>query len=270
MLASLIAERYAKALLRASQAELALDAVGAQAEGLSQALRKAEGAERFLADPLAQPGAKLAVMTAAFEGGPHAVLKSFLQAVIEHKREKFLPLILAEFLRLKDEAQGKAQASLGTARPLDARQVKVLEGALSERLGREVTLKPYTDKELLGGAVLRLGDTVYDASLRSRLKRLGQLLSEGPLPKAKAAASPKPKAKAASVKKAAAKKAAKPAAKKKAPAKKTAAPKAAKAVKAKPAKVKAAKAEATPKPKAKAGKSSAAQALAAKLLKKPS
>jgi len=265
MLASLIAERYAKALLRAAQAELALDAVGAQADGLSQALRKAEGAERFLADPLAQPGAKLAVMTAAFEDGPHAVLKSFLQAVIEHKREKFLPLILAEFLRLKDEAQGKAQASLGTARALDARQVKVLEGALSQRLGREVTLKPYTDKELLGGAVLRLGDTVYDASLRSRLKRLGQLLSEGPLPKARAAATPKPQAKAG---KKAAKAKAKPAAKKplvkKAAAKKAAA-KPAKKTAPKAAKVKAEK----PAKSGKIKSGSAAQALAAKLLKKP-
>lgn len=266
MLASLIAERYAKALLRAAQAESSLDAVGAQAEGLSQALQKAEGAERFLSDPLAQPGAKLAVMTAAFDGEPHAVLKSFLGAVLEQKREKFLPLILAHFLKLKDEAQGKAQASLGTARPLEARQLKVLEGALSQRLGRTVTLKPYTEKELLGGAVLRLGDTVYDASLRTRLKKLGQLLSEGPLPKAKpapvakAAAKPAKKAPAkAAEKKPVAKKAAKPVAKKAEP------KKAAPAAKPKAAKPKAEKAA---KP-VKGGKTSAAQALAAKLLKKP-
>jgi F-type H+-transporting ATPase subunit delta len=269
MLASLIADRYAKALLRASQAETALDAVGAQAEGLSQALQKAEGAERFLADPLAQPGAKLAVMTAAFDGAPHAVLKSFLEAVLEHKREKFLPLILAAFLKLKDEAQGKAQASLGTARPLEPRELGVLEKALSQRLGREITLKPYTDQALLGGAVLRLGDTVYDASLRSRLKKLGQLLSEGPLPKAKKAAAAK--APAAKAKKTGAGKAKAPA--KKAAKAKPAAPKKAKAVKAaaKPAKkaIKS-KAEATTKPKAKSGKpGNAAQALAAKLLKKP-
>jgi F-type H+-transporting ATPase subunit delta len=255
MLASLIAERYAKALLRAAQAESSLDAVGAQAEGLSQALLKAEGAERFLADPLAQPGAKLAVMVAAFDGEPHAVLKSFLGAVLEQKREKFLPLILAAFLKLKDEAQGKAQASLGTARPLEARQLKVLEGALSERLGREVTLKPYTDKELLGGAVLRLGDTVYDASLRSRLQKLGKLLSEGPLPKAKPAPAAKAKAKAA-----------KPA--KKAPAKAAAKKAVAKKPVAKKAAAKKPKAEKAAKP-LKGGKASAAQALAAKLLKKP-
>lgn len=252
MLNTLIAERYAKALLRAAQAEGALDDLGGQAQGLAQALQAAEGVGRFLADPVAEPQAKLAVLEAAFEGRPHALLRSFLQAVLAQKRERFLPLILAEFLRLRDEAQGRAQASLGTARPLAPAELKLLQDGLSRRLGRQITLKPYTERDLLGGAVLRLGDTVYDASLRGRLQRLGRLLSEAPLPKPKAAAppakpskakakaKPKPKAKAA---------VAKPAAKKKAPAK-------AKAVKVKPAKA------------VKIRPSAAGQALAAKLLKK--
>ncbi len=267
MLASLIAERYAKALLRAAQAEQALAAVGAQAQGLSQALKGAEGAERFLADPIAEPAAKLAVMTAAFEGGPHAVLRSFLEAVLAQKRERFLPLILAAFLKLRDEAEGRSEASLGTARPLAAGEVKLLETELSKRLGREVTLKPYTEKELLGGAVLRLGDTVYDASLRSRLKRLGQILAEGPPPRPKRA--PETPAKGAVKSKPGAKKAAAKAKPKAAKPSKPAKKKVTAVSKAKPA-AKAAKpkAKAAAKP-AKKSSSSAGQALAAKLLKKP-
>ncbi len=57
---------------------------------------------------------------------------------------------------------------------------KLLESALSERLGRTVALEPYTDRQLLGGAVLRLGDAVFDGSLRSGLTRLGQQLRRGP------------------------------------------------------------------------------------------
>jgi F-type H+-transporting ATPase subunit delta len=272
MLASLIAERYAKALLRAAQAEKALGDVGAQAQGLSQALQGAEGAQRFLGDPIAEPAAKLAVMAAAFEGGPHAVLRSFLEAVLAQKRERFLPLILKAFLQLRDEAEGRSEASLGTARPLDAGEVALLEGELSRRLGRQVTLKPYTEKELLGGAVLRLGDTVYDASLRSRLKRLGQLLSEGPPPRPKRARSTPAKG-AAQKKPGAKKRAAKPtgkAAKPSKPAKKkVTAVKANSKAKAKPA----AKPKAAVKAKAakavKVKPSTAGQALAAKLLKKP-
>ncbi|HXC62948.1 MAG TPA: ATP synthase F1 subunit delta [bacterium] len=215
MLASLISERYAKALLRAAQAENALDAVGAQARGLELALRAAGGADRFLADPVAMAADKLAVIEGAFEGGMHPLFKAFVKAVLHQKRERFLPRILGNFGTLLDEAEGRVEAKLGTARSLPAEERAMLESALSKRLGRQVTLKPYSDKALLGGAILRIGDTVYDASLRGRLSRLGRLLAEGPPPRPKRAPAPaaggakkKAEGKASSSRKAATKKAA--------------------------------------------------------------
>jgi len=222
MLASLISERYAKALLRAAQAENALDAVGAQARGLELALRAAGGADRFLADPVAMAADKLAVIEGAFEGGMHPLFKAFVKAVLHQKRERFLPRILGNFGTLLDEAEGRVEAKLGTARSLPAEERAMLESALSKRLGRQVTLKPYSDKALLGGAILRIGDTVYDASLRGRLGRLGRRLVQGPISRPKPAAAPKKKP--APAKKAAAKKKAAPI-KAKAPAKKAASPK---------------------------------------------
>jgi len=213
MLATLIAERYAKALLTAAQNEKALAVVGAQAGLLSGALHGAEGATAFLADPLAGAEAKLKVLGAAFGETPHPLMKAFLQTVLEHKRERFLPGILAAFSALVDEAEGRVHAQLGTAKPLPAATRKLLEGALSQRLGRKVALEPYTDRALLGGAVLRLGDTVFDGSLRSSLNRLGQQLRKGPVAKAPKAAKPyaakKAAPKKAPVKKPTAKKAAK-------------------------------------------------------------
>jgi len=243
MLASLISERYAKALLRAAQAESALDAVGPQARGLELALRAADGAGRFLSDPVALAADKLNLIEGAFEGGLHPLFKAFLKAVLHQKRERFLPRILANFGALMDEAEGRVEAKLGTARVLPAQERAMLESALSQRLGREVTLKPYSDKALLGGAVLRIGDTVYDASLRGRLSRLGKLLAEGPSQRPKHAAAKKnasgkpSSSRKAAPKKAAAAKKAQPSKKKtatikaKAPAKKKAAAK-----KTKPAK----------------------------------
>lgn len=187
MLSSIIAERYAKALLRAAQAEDALDAVGIQAQALAQALAGAEAAQRFLSDPVAMASDKLKVLESAFEGGLHPLVRAFLEAVLQQKRERFLPGILAAFNAYRDEAQGRVKASLGTARVLPAAERQLLEQGLSQRLGRQVSLAPYTDKALLGGAVLRVGDTIYDASLLGRLKKLGQLLAEGPPPRPKRA-----------------------------------------------------------------------------------
>jgi|GEM_PF-44678 F-type H+-transporting ATPase subunit delta len=189
MLSSLIAERYAKALLRAAQADNALTEVGAQAQALRQALASAETAERFLADPVALASDKLKVVESAFEGGLHPLIKAFLEAVLQQKRERFLPGILEAFNAYLDEAQGRVEASFGTARVLPVTERELLEQGLSKRLGRQVTLKPYTDKALLGGAVLRMGDTLFDASLQGRLRKLGQLMAEGPPPRPKRAPS---------------------------------------------------------------------------------
>jgi F-type H+-transporting ATPase subunit delta len=215
MLATLIAERYAKALLTAAQNEKALGIVGSQAQLLEQALGAAQGVDGFLSDPLAGAPAKLAVLSAAFSGEAHPLMRAFLQTVLEHKRERYLPAILHAFAALLDEAEGRVQALLGTAKPLPPATRRLLEGALSQRLGRTVVLEPYTDRHLLGGAVLRVGDTVFDGSLRSGLTRLGQTLRRGPLP-----TTPKAPAKKAAVKKTA-KTPTKKAAPKKAVAKKT-------------------------------------------------
>jgi F0F1-type ATP synthase delta subunit len=85
--------------------------VGEQAEGLRQAFAAAAGVDAFLRDPLSEPAAKLAVMASAFEGGPHPIFKSFLEAVLAQKRERFLPLILAHFGALRDEAEGRSEDS---------------------------------------------------------------------------------------------------------------------------------------------------------------
>jgi F-type H+-transporting ATPase subunit delta len=197
MLATLIAERYAKALLTAAQNEQALALVGGQAQSLADALAGVQGAAGFLSDPLAGAPAKLAVLVAAFGDTPHPLMRAFLQTVLEHKRERYLPGILHAFGALVDEAEGRVQAQLGTAKPLPPATRKLLETALSTRLGRTVTLEPYTDRKLLGGAVLRLGDTVFDGSLRSGLIRLGQQMRRAPLPRPKAlSAKKKPAAKA--------------------------------------------------------------------------
>ncbi|HTB21762.1 MAG TPA: ATP synthase F1 subunit delta [bacterium] len=217
MLASLLAERYSKALLRAARAENALPKVGSQAATLREALAGAADSAAFLGDPLAEPGEKLRVLTSVFKDGGHPLLRGFLTAVLEHKRERFLPAILAAFGGLCDAAEGRLAASLGTARSLPAAERALLEASLSRSLKRTVTLEPYTDKALLGGAVLKLGDTVYDGSLRNGLIRLGRMLNEGPAPRAPK--NPKPaqpkapaKAKAKAKPKKAAKAAAKPAA----------------------------------------------------------
>jgi len=180
MLASLIAERYSKALLRAALAENALDEVGGETEILRSALEGAAEAASFLGDPVAQASEKLRVLTGVFDGGGHPIVRGFLSTVLDHKRERFLPAILKAFAGLRDEAQGRVKATFTTARDLPVKEKELLQAALSRRLDRSVVLLPFTDRNLLGGAVLKIGDRVFDGSVQSGLLRLGRLLNEAP------------------------------------------------------------------------------------------
>jgi F-type H+-transporting ATPase subunit delta len=103
---------------------------------------------------------------------------NFLRVLVRHGRIGMLVLIQAVFQRLQEQSQGKRRVRVRTARPLsDASRGQILE-SLKSKLGFEPILQESVDATLLGGMVLQVGDTVFDSSLRSRLKQLQGRLVE--------------------------------------------------------------------------------------------
>ncbi len=98
--------------------------------------------------------------------------KSFLRLVIDNRRELSLQKIASQFEAMRAEAEGKIDAELITARPVTEPQRLQIAQSLSQRLGREVSLQITEDPGLIGGAVLRAGDMVVDASVKGRLATL--------------------------------------------------------------------------------------------------
>lgn len=179
MLASVIATRYAKALLESAKEEGVEDRLAGEASVLAEALGEDADIKRFLATPLSSASAKLEVLLSALPEPPHTLLRQFLKAVLENRRERYLVATLKKFLELLREIRGEVSASLSTAFKLEPRQRELLEAELSKRLDRKVQLIPVVDRRLIGGASLRIGDTVYDGSLKSSLDRLEKELREG-------------------------------------------------------------------------------------------
>ena len=209
MVATIIAQRYAKALLESALADSVEDRLAGEASALAEALGDDRDVRRFLTEPLSSADDKLGVLLSAFPEAPHHLMKSFLRMVMENRRERFLPQMLKEFLRLIRDHHGDVSAEITTAFKLDTRQRALIEKELSKRLNRSVELIPVVDRSIVGGATLRVGDTVYDGSLRNSLKRLEESLKKEPARKAPPkAAKAKIKAKPAKAKKAAKKKAA--------------------------------------------------------------
>jgi F-type H+-transporting ATPase subunit delta len=90
----------------------------------------------------------------------------------ENHRLRYLPEIAALFDEYKDEAEKVIDVTVTSAAPIDSRQEQALSKALERKLKRTVRLHSATDSTLIGGAIVRAGDTVIDGSLLSRLKRI--------------------------------------------------------------------------------------------------
>jgi F-type H+-transporting ATPase subunit delta len=197
MVATIIAQRYAKALLESAVADGAEERVSGEASALAEALGNFDGdVRRFLTEPLSSADDKLGVLLSAFPEQPHPLFRSFLHTVMENRRERFLPLMLKEFMRLMRENRGELKASLSTAFKLSPSQRGLIERELSARTGRKVELIPLVDRQILGGAKLKIEDTVYDGSLKGQLSRLEDAMRKEPVRRA-----PKPLPKKKAVKK---------------------------------------------------------------------
>jgi F-type H+-transporting ATPase subunit delta len=98
--------------------------------------------------------------------------QNFFRMLGENHRLGYLPEISTLFDDYKDEAESVIDVTVTSAAPIDSAQQQALGKALERKLKRTVRLHCATDSTLIGGAVLRAGDTVIDGSLLSRLKRI--------------------------------------------------------------------------------------------------
>ncbi|MEZ6032802.1 MAG: ATP synthase F1 subunit delta [Planctomycetaceae bacterium] len=103
---------------------------------------------------------------------------NFLRVLIRHGRITMLPMIRSVLGRLQEEAAGKRRVRVRSARPLSDQARSQICNDLKSKLGFEALLQETVDASLIGGMILQVGDTVYDSSLRSRLKQLKGRLVE--------------------------------------------------------------------------------------------
>lgn len=111
--------------------------------------------------------------------GASKLVRNFLFVVIDHQRTHQLPEIFDSFKTVLRERQGIAEAEVFSASPLTDAQQKEMTQTLAKATGKTIEAKFSLDANLLGGALVRVGDTIYDGSLRKRLNDMrDRLLSE--------------------------------------------------------------------------------------------
>ncbi|MEH6466099.1 MAG: F0F1 ATP synthase subunit delta [Porticoccus sp.] len=103
--------------------------------------------------------------------------RSFVQVLAENRRLQLLPQIYQQFEVLKANREKTVEVSVVSASEISTEQQDKLASALSSKLEREVNMQVSIDDNLIGGIVVRAGDTVIDGSIRGRLAKLAEVLN---------------------------------------------------------------------------------------------
>ena len=175
MLNDLFAERYGRALFDVSHKANALDPVSEGLTHVAEALGLPEVVQ-CMDDPRTTFADRLALVDVATEG-VHPFVANLARLMAQRRRVASFPGVQRVFGQLVDNLQGIARVSVTTAVPYGEANTSALEKRLSEVLGKSVRAQLNTDPEVLGGIVIRAGDRVIDASIRTRLERLRAALA---------------------------------------------------------------------------------------------
>src|SRR5579864_2994385 len=167
---------YATALLTVAQAEGLVDRVE---DELFKVARTFEGNDLLrstLTDPAIPVERRAGVVEELLGKKAHPLTTAMTTFIVGAGRAHDLPAIIDAFVSKAAEARAEAIAEVRTAYPLDADQQARLADALGRATGKRVSVKVIIDPTVLGGIVARVGDTVIDGSVRSRLEQLRETL----------------------------------------------------------------------------------------------
>ena len=176
MRAGTIARVYAETLLRSSDGHDQVEAVDESVRALSAVLAASAELRRFLAAPQIEAAGKRALVREALGDRIHPLALRFLELVIAKHREGMLEEILGAWTELLDARANRQSATVTTAVAADPETVARIHAARERATGKTIVLEERIDPRLLGGLVVRTGDTVIDGSLRSRLTTLHRRL----------------------------------------------------------------------------------------------
>jgi F-type H+-transporting ATPase subunit delta len=170
-----IADVYAKALLetaeKAGQTATVIEEFDAF---MAEVVDRYPKLESVMASILVSPEEKSKLIDKVLEGRVSAMLVNFLKVVAHHGRLDCLRAIHYETRAFYDKLRNRIPVRLTTAEPLSAAAVEHIAEGLRAKLGGEPIFQTETDPSLIGGAVLRVGDTVYDGSVANQLQNLRQ------------------------------------------------------------------------------------------------
>jgi F-type H+-transporting ATPase subunit delta len=137
---------------------------------VTDVLDKYPAFETMLGSALVDQSEKERILDRLFAKSLSAPVLNFLKVLLTHNRLEILRLVAKELTGLEREYLGQVEVEIRVADPLDPVILGELQDALRRRLQKEPILKVTVDPDVVGGIIVKIGDTVYDGSLKRRFE----------------------------------------------------------------------------------------------------
>ncbi len=174
-----VARRYAEALITAAEQKNLLEKISGDCEMLQRLLTQSRELQLFLKSPVIKRDRKREALQGMFAKKVDAVTMSFLDLLTEKGREDILADILQQYFALRDDRLGIVNVEIKAATELSKDQHESIRKKFEGMTRKNVRLAFSLDKHLKGGFIARVGDTVYDGSVKRQLELLRERFAEG-------------------------------------------------------------------------------------------
>ncbi|MFZ9027704.1 MAG: ATP synthase F1 subunit delta [Crocinitomicaceae bacterium] len=170
------ASRYSKALLEISIEQGKVDSVSGDMKFFQEVLESSKEFELLLHSPVVRSDKKIEILTKVFEQFEELTM-SFMKLLTNKRREDLLDEIAFTFEQQVKEYKGIVPVTLTTAQPLDEATKELIMSKVAPMINGKPEVTEKIDEEIIGGFVVRMGDTQIDASVESQLNNLKQHLT---------------------------------------------------------------------------------------------
>ncbi len=179
MIEARVGRRYARALFQIALEDGSVDAIASELAAVSEAMAASKDLRQVLTFPTHSLELRRGVFgSIADRLGTGPVVRNFVNLLLERNRMSAFDACLQSFRARADEHLGQVRGEVVSARPLSTEQLDAVRSKLEQTTGKQVLLEVREDPALLGGLVARVGNTVYDGSLKTRLDGIQRAMSD--------------------------------------------------------------------------------------------
>ena len=173
-----LAHVYGRSLFEVAREQGRMDELREQLGQFADALDQNRDLAVFFFSPYFSSAEKQEALGGLLQGADE-ILLNFLALLIENHRMPVIFRIRHEYERLWDEENKTLPVEITSAIELDQQTTESLGRTIAERAGRKVTLAARVDPDIIGGIILRVGNSILDASIRNRLEQLRRHVAQG-------------------------------------------------------------------------------------------